>query len=66
MDIIEIVNLISTVGFPCVCAFFMFNQYTKLNELHKEEYKELKTAIDNNTIALTELVVHIKEGLPNA
>lgn len=62
MNIADVINLVSTVGFPIVCTVMMFNQYTKLNELHKEEYKELKNAIENNTIALTELVAHIKEA----
>ena len=55
MDVQAILTAISTIGFPIVCTLLLFQQYTKLNELHKEEYKELKTAIENNTLALTEL-----------
>lgn len=66
MDVQAILTAISTIGFPIVCTLLLFQQYTKLNDLHKEEYKELKTAIDNNTIALTELRENLRRDDDNA
>lgn len=76
-DYSNIVQAISTVGFPIVCCVVMawYVKYQtdknrqdmltlieenredriKLNEQHKEEMTDFKTAIDNNTIALTRL-----------
>lgn len=63
----EIVQIISTLGFPiamCVGAcFFIKYQFDTSNKQmedirkdHKEEIKQLQTALDNNTIALTKLL----------
>ena len=62
----EIMQAITTVGFPIVCCGAMAwyvkystdksrEEITQLNERHKEEIKEVTTAINNNTIALTRL-----------
>lgn len=62
----DIVTLISTVGFPiaaCVAMGFyvkyQMDHYEKqIDEIikeHKEEMKEVTTAINNNTVALTKL-----------
>lgn len=64
MDWIE---LISNVGFPIVLcgvmAFFikyLIDKYTtiitNLNEEHKKEVNELKTAIENNTLIITKFI----------
>lgn len=63
----DVVQLISTLGFPiamCVGAcFFIKYQFDTSNKQmedirkdHKEEIKQLQTALDNNTIALTKLL----------
>ena len=63
----DIVQIISTLGFPiamCVGAcFFIKYQFDTSNKQmedirkdHKEEIKQLQTALDNNTIALTRLL----------
>lgn len=62
----EIVQLISTVGFPIVCCLLLgwYIKYstdkereerTKTNQEHKEESQAFTTAINNNTIALQKL-----------
>lgn len=62
----EMVQLISTVGFPIVASLIMFyyvrdqgdknrEDVKALNEAHKEELLTVIDAINNNTIALTEL-----------
>lgn len=68
----EMVQLISTVGFPIVVSLIMFyyvrdqgdknrEDVKALNEAHKEELLTVIDAINNNTVALTEL----KDSLSN-
>jgi hypothetical protein len=56
MDTNVIVQLISSLGFPIACCVAMFWQNNKLNESHKEETAKLNEAINNNTIALNQLI----------
>ena len=49
------VQVIQTLGFPIAVAIAMFWQNTKLQEQHKEEMGKITEALNNNTIALTEL-----------
>ena len=49
------VQIIQTLGFPVAVAIAMFWQNTKLQEQHKEEMAKITEALNNNTIALTEL-----------
>ena len=49
------VQVIQTLGFPVAVAIAMFWQNTKLQEQHKEEMSKITEALNNNTIALTEL-----------
>lgn len=60
-------SLISTVGFPIVCALALawfvkylidknHEQMEKITASHKEEMEKMTTAINNNTIALTRLI----------
>ncbi len=51
----EIINFIKELGFPIACVVALFWQNTKLNEQHKHETSTFTTAINNNTVALTEL-----------
>ena len=68
----EMVQLISTVGFPIVVSLIMFyyvrdqgdknrEDVKALNEAHKEELLTVIDALNNNTVALTEL----KDSLSN-
>lgn len=56
----SILEIISTVGFPIACCIAMFIQQNKMSENHKNEMSEMKSAIDNNTIALTKLIEKLK------
>lgn len=49
------IQVIQTLGFPIAVAIAMFWQNTKLQEQHKEEMAKITEALNNNTIALTEL-----------
>ena len=62
----EIVNIISTVGFPvagcCAMAWYVKyitdknrEQIEAMNQKHKEEMDSVTEAINNNTVALTKL-----------
>lgn len=66
MDVNAILQAIGTLGFPIVCAMTMawYVKYMtdrnredidKLNEQHKQEMKEVTTALNNNTLALQKL-----------
>ena len=60
MDVNIIMQAISTVGFPiCACGalFWMVN---KQDEQHKAEINALRSVLDANTQALTELKDMIK------
>ena len=48
-------DFIRELGFPIACVVALFWQNTKLNEQHKQETSTFTTAINNNTVALTEL-----------
>lgn len=70
----EIVQLISTVGFPIV-ACLLLGWYVKyqtdnyrsevqdIQKEHREEVQKMTEAINNNTVALTQLCEKIKEGV---
>lgn len=71
MDASTILQAITSVGFPIVCCLVMmyYVKYTddrnradteKLNALHREEMKEVTTAITNNTLVIQQLVDFIK------
>lgn len=51
----EIVDLIGNTGFPIavslICMYYIYKQ----SIMHKEEMSSLLDAINNNTLALTEL-----------
>lgn len=62
----EVVQMISSVGFPIVCCLLMFyyiksvtanfqSQLTDIMKSHKEETKSMETALNNNTLALQKL-----------
>jgi hypothetical protein len=66
MDVNAILQAVGTLGFPIVCAIAMawYVKYTtdrnredidKLNEQHKQEMKEVTTALNNNTLAIQKL-----------
>ena len=55
MELNEIMQAISTVGFPIVACCALLWQNYKSEERHKEESWKLSEALNNNTIALTEL-----------
>lgn len=51
----EVIKLIQTLGFPIAVAIALFWQNTKMQDQHKEEMSKITEALNNNTLALTEL-----------
>ena len=51
----ELINLISTLGFPIAACVALFWYMNKQASAHKEETDKLKTSIDNNTLIITKL-----------
>lgn len=68
----DLVQIISAVGFPIVaavgCAYFVKWQYEQNNKQveemrkeHKEEVQKMTEALNNNTLALQQLIDRLKE-----
>lgn len=56
MDVNVITTIISTVGFPIAMCIYMVYTLQKMNENHKTEIDNLRTTIENNTVAVVKLV----------
>ena len=56
MDYNVVIQTVSSVGFPIAMCLLMYYQLNKSAELHKVEIDELKKAIDNNTVAVQQLI----------
>ena len=56
MEVSELIQAISTVGFPIVmCLLFMY--YSKyINDQHKDEIDKLSQSINNNTLVMQKLL----------
>lgn len=61
MDFATISQLISSVGFPIAACVALFWQMTKESERHKEEMNALKESLNQNTLAITKLVLFMQE-----
>lgn len=59
----EILNAVSTVGFPIACTIALFWQLSNEQKAHKEEMTALRDVIVQNTVAITELREQIKDKL---
>ena len=56
----DIVDLISNLGFPITCVIGLGYYVRELTNQHREEVKELSKAIDNNTLIITKMYEHFK------
>ena len=56
MDWTQIINLISSVGFPIVACIALFMYVKESSAAHKAEIDELRKAIENNTLVIQKLV----------
>ena len=55
MDFNNVLQAVSTVGFPIVMCGLLFWRQIKSDEQHKTEMAKLSEALNNNTLALTKL-----------
>lgn len=60
MDISDVTNIISNVGFPVAMCLLLFYYMEKQNERHKQETDKLNETLQGNTNVLTELTTLIK------
>lgn len=51
-----VLDAINSIGFPAVCCLLMAYYIKYTDDKHTEEIKELRTTVENNTIALTRVL----------
>lgn len=64
MDGTNVINAISTVGFPIVMCLILVYVVYKMNEQHKEEMNKMNEALNNNTLAIQHLTDMLVKGDP--
>lgn len=65
MQISEIMQAVATVGFPIVACGAMFWLNYKMSEAYKKEMDKITEAVNNNTIAITNLISKLDGRLNN-
>ena len=63
MDITQITNIISTIGFPIVMCIIIFKHLDKEREDHKEEITSLKDILSDTKNVIAELKQLIQDKL---
>lgn len=63
----DIMTLVGSVGFPIVACvglgYFIVKQLSDMTKTHKEEIDQLRTCLENNTLAIQRLIDKLdKEG----
>lgn len=61
-DNMDVINIITTVGFPIACCISMGCYIKQGDERHEQEVDKLRNSIDNNTDAISELIYFLKGG----
>lgn len=61
MDFSTVSQLISSVGFPIAACVALFWQMNRESTQHKEEMDALKESLNQNTLAITKLVLFMQE-----
>ena len=56
MDITEISQIVSTVGFPIAACVYMAWQSNKMSERHHAEIASLRAVVEANTLSVQRLV----------
>lgn len=57
----EIIQAVSTVGFPIACCCFLLWQNSKQDQYHRQQQEELRKTIEGNTKSIEELSGIVKE-----
>ena len=55
MDVNQVIQIVSTLGFPIVMCGAMFWYMLKEKDTHKEEMNSITEALNNNTLILQKL-----------
>lgn len=55
MDVNALTTLVGSLGFPIVACGAMFYEMHQQSKRHAEEMEKVSDALNNNTLALTEL-----------
>lgn len=56
MEVTEIINMVSTVGFP-IAMCLMLSWYVKItNDSYRNDIKSLQQSIDNNTAVMNKII----------
>lgn len=63
MSVVDITNLISSVGFPIIMCIVLFKYMESNDDKREVEAKELRDAINKNTVVLTELIAKIDSAV---
>jgi hypothetical protein len=61
MDVTAITQIVSTLGFPIAMCIYLLYRDGKRDMAHKEEMAKMTEAINNNTIALTQLAERMEK-----
>lgn len=61
MTFTDVINAISTVGFPIAGCIILFYELHQNNKRREEELDSLRTILNDNTNTLKELVKYLKE-----
>lgn len=56
MDLTQIVTLITNVGFPIAVCLMLMWYIRELTSSHKDETEKFTNALNNNTLAIQQLV----------
>jgi hypothetical protein len=51
----ELIQAVSTVGFPIACCCFLLWQNSKQDQYNREQQEKLRATIDGNTKSIEEL-----------
>lgn len=57
----ELIQAVSTVGFPIACCCFLLWQNSKQDQYNREQQEKLRATIDNNTQSIESLSAIVKE-----
>lgn len=57
----EIIQAISTVGFPIACCVFLLWQNSQQEKYRREEQEKLRKAIENNTRSIDSLTKMLQQ-----
>ena len=60
MNLQDVMTIINTVGFPIFVAIIMMWLYYKMTISHKEEMRMMSEAIDNNTLAMSQIKTQLE------